>query len=310
MSARGQHGQIARKVLPARIVIDVLMERENRGWIVILVLLVLIFVGTALLALREVWTTSTSRAPRPQTAQPIKAPSSQASAVPTSTPATTPATAVVTTAVAPTPAEPPPPPSTPGMALRTVLEEDFTTNQRQWPDNPQATAWITDGAYHLFARQPGQFVAIGAPMTESLRDVVVTASFRKVGGPPGGGYGVIVRDQGPGPRDGLNQGGQYYVLEAGDRGEVGIWRREGEHWVELVPWTPSEAVRLGDAANELRVQAVGQRLIFLVNGTEVANVEDSVLPEGGMGVFVGGDFNEVLLDRFVVQAPGQPLVNP
>ena len=190
------------------------------------------------------------------------------------------------------------------MALHTVLEEDFTNNQRRWPNNPLATAWITDGVYHLYARQPGQFVAIGAPLTDSLRDIVVTATFRKAGGPLGGGYGVIVRDQGPGPRDGVNQGGRYYVLEARDRGEVGIWRREEDHWVDLLPWTPSEVVRPGGAANELLVQAVGSQLIFWVNGTEVAKVEDSVLPEGGVGIFVGGDFNEVLLERFIVQVPG------
>ena len=146
-------------------------------------------------------------------------------------------------------------------------------------------------------------MAIGASLTESLRDVVVTATFRKVGGPPRGGYGVIVRDQGPSPRDGLNQGGRYYVLAAGDRGEVGIWRREGDHWVDLVPWTQSEAVRPGGAVNELMVQAVGQRLIFLVNETEVANLVATDLQGGEVGIFVGGDLNEVLLDQFIVQVP-------
>ena len=220
----------------------------------------------------------------------VQAPvSDQAAAVSTSTPATSEPSSL--------------PPSMPGKALRTVLEEDFTNTQWQRLSNPLATAWLTEGAYRLFARQPGQFVAIGAPLTESLRDVVVTATFRKVGGPPGGGYGVIVRDQGPGPRDGLNQGGRYYVLAVGDRGEVGIWRREGDHWVDLVPWTRSEAVRPGSMVNELMVQAVGQRLIFLVNGTEVANLVASVLQGEGVGIFVGGDLNEVLLDQFIVQAP-------
>ena len=286
-----------RRFRSARIVRDALKERENRQWLVVLLLVVLAFMVTTQLALRELRAASTSRAPAPQAAQPIPTASEQASPVPTSTPAATEA--------APAPSEPRlPAPSTPGMALHTVLEEDFTNNQRRWPNNPLATAWITDGVYHLYARQPGQFVAIGAPLTDSLRDIVVTATFRKAGGPLGGGYGVIVRDQGPGPRDGVNQGGRYYVLEARDRGEVGIWRREEDHWVDLLPWTPSEVVRPGGAANELLVQAVGSQLIFWVNGTEVAKVEDSVLPEGGVGIFVGGDFNEVLLERFIVQVPG------
>ena len=286
-----------RRFRSARIVRDALKERENRQWLVVLLLVVLAFMVTTQLALRELRAASTSRAPAPQAAQPIPTASEQASPVPTSTSAATEA--------APALSEPRlPAPSTPGMALHTVLEEDFTNNQRRWPNNPLATAWITDGVYHLYARQPGQFVAIGAPLTDSLRDIVVTATFRKAGGPLGGGYGVIVRDQGPGPRDGVNQGGRYYVLAAGDRGEVGIWRREEDHWVDLVPWTPSGAVRGCGATNQLTARVLGSRLTLLVNGVEVASVLDETLREGAVGVFVGGDLNEVLLERLLVQIPG------
>ena len=188
-------------------------------------------------------------------------------------------------------------------ALRSLLDERFVDNQQGWPSDRLMTAWLAADGYHLFARQPGQFVAVGAPLTEAPADVVVTAKFRKIGGPPGGGYGVIVRDQGPGPRDGLNQGGRYYVLEAGDRGEVGIWRREGDRWVDLVSWQPSTAVRPGGATNEVQVQALGPRLVLSVNGTEAVTATDSVLDAGRIGIFVGGDLNEVVLERFQVQVP-------
>jgi hypothetical protein len=195
----------------------------------------------------------------------------------------------------------------PQAALRTVLDEHFADNQRTWPSNSQV-AWLSDGVYRMFARWPGLFVAIGAPLTESLRDVVVTGTFRKVGGPDGSGYGLIIRDQSPELRDGFNQEGHYYVFEAGDRGEVGIWRRAGYEWVELLPWTPSDAVRPGGALNELMVRAEDQRLTFVVNGREVVSMEEydteeMALREGGVGIFVGGDFNDVLLERFIVQVP-------
>lgn len=189
-----------------------------------------------------------------------------------------------------------------GASLRTVVDERFANNQRNWPNNPQSTAWLANGAYRMFARQPGQFVSVGAGI-DRYRDVIVSGNFRKLSGPGGGGYALILRDQGPGPRDGINQGGQYYVFEVGDPGEVGIWRRDGQRWVELLPWTRSEAVRLGDAANELRVQAIGQQMTFFVNGVQVASQTDATLSEGGVGLFVGGDFNEVVVDRFLVQVP-------
>ena len=216
------------------------------------------------------------------------------------------ATAAAQLEASPSPAASPQPAISPSPSLaplQTVLQETFTDNQKKWPDNQQATAWFAGGAYHLFARQPGRFVAIGAPLAQPLSDVIITASFHKVGGPPGGGYGVIVRDQGPGPRDGINQRGRYYVLAVGDRGEVGIWRREDDRWIDLLPWTPSAAVSPGTAPNQLTVQAIGSRLTLLVNGRQAASLEDATLPAGGVGVFVGGDLNEVTLERFVVQVP-------
>jgi hypothetical protein len=198
-----------------------------------------------------------------------------------------------------------------------VLEERFAGNERGWPHDPQGTAWLpallpagvggaaagsAEAGYRMHARTPGQFVAVGVPTLGVVRDVLVTATFRKVGGPAGGGYGLILRDQGPFPRDGRSQTGRYYVLEVGDRGEFGIWRRENDRWVDIVPWTASPAVRPGNAPNELAVLATGDRLTFAVNGTPIS-AADATLPPGGLGVFTGGDGNDVLLLRLAVQTP-------
>jgi len=153
------------------------------------------------------------------------------------------------------------------------------------------------------ARQAARFVAVGAPIDKMLRDVVLSATFRKTGGPPGGGYGLVVRDQGPELPDGTNQTMNAYVLEVGDLGEFGIWRRDGDHWVDLVSWTPSAAIRPEGSPNELTVRAIGARMTFSINGVEAAAVDDDKLQAGGVGVFVGGDFNEVALDHFTVEVP-------
>lgn len=187
---------------------------------------------------------------------------------------------------------------------RTLLDQRFAAQPLGWPNTPTGTAWSVDGAYRLFARQPPRFVAIDAPLSAPLGDVRVSATFRKVGGPAGGGAGLIVRGQTPGARDGDNQGSRYYVLEAGDRGEVGAWRREDDHWVDLLPWTPSATVRAGTATNDLTVEARGRRLTLWVNGVEAASVTDDALSAGAVGVFVGGDLNEVALERFVIESAG------
>ena len=181
------------------------------------------------------------------------------------------------------------------------FDERFSTNDQGWPDRVGSTAWFGNGGYSLAPRQVGQFVALREPRGDVYRDVRVTGVFRKLEGPPGGGYGLILRDQSSPPPDGLTQLGRYYVCEIGDRGEIGIWRREDDRWIELLPWTPSEAVHRGDAVNELVVEAMGARLSVVVNGTPVAELEDTSSPEGAVGLFAGGDGNQVLVQRFAVE---------
>jgi hypothetical protein len=221
--------------------------------------------------------------------------------------------AAPTPAAAPGPAPPVPPaaatvPPAPSVApcqekLRTVLAERFASTTRPWPNHPDLTAWLAEGAYRLAVRQPGQFVAIGAPVSESFGDVIVSARVRQVGGPLDGQYGLIVRDQGPGPRDGVNQTGRFYVLVVDGRGEVGILRREADRWLDLVPRVASAAVRAGNATNDLVALAIGQQLGFMVNGTLVASVADRALGAGAVGVYAAGDFTEVAIEEFLVQVP-------
>ena len=150
----------------------------------------------------------------------------------------------------------------------------------------------------------GQFVALSIPLGLDVQDVVLNGTFEKTGGPDGGGYGLILRDQGPGVA-GSTQSGRFLLFEAGDRGEVAVWQRDGARWIEIMPWTRSDAVRPGRAVkNELRVAAAGQQVSFYVNGLQVAGMSYTALPtQGGPGVFVGGDLNEVTIARLSIQVP-------
>jgi hypothetical protein len=187
--------------------------------------------------------------------------------------------------------------------LRPVLTERFTSNAANWPNTPpHSTAWIADGAYRVLVREPAHFVAIDAPVTAPVRDGVVTATFHQTGGPPGG-YGLIVRDQGPRPRDGSDETGRFYVLMVNNRGEACISRWEGDHWVDLAPCTPSEVVHPANATNELVALVVRNRLALVVNGTLVASARDEALDVGGVGLYVDGDRAEVALDEFIVEVP-------
>jgi hypothetical protein len=192
--------------------------------------------------------------------------------------------------------------STPPRASAAIFDDTFVNPIAGWPNDPLGTAWFGPGGYRLFARESGNFVATGIPLDQPLEDVKISAQFHKAGGPGGGGYGIIVRDQGaPSDRDGQNQSGEYLVLEVGDRGDIGIWQRDETHWIDIVPWQHSDAVQVDKSANTLVVTTRGPGLMFEVNGQIVAAVSYDKLPTtGGVGVFVGGDLNEVALERLQI----------
>jgi hypothetical protein len=191
----------------------------------------------------------------------------------------------------------------PANRLRVLVDEHFAFATGAWPGDGQSVISRSNGAYRLRASHPTQFVGVGLPGTDNMGDIIVTASFHKTGGPTGGGYGLIVRDQGPGPRDGLNQDGQFYVFEAGDDGRFGVWLRDHDHWVDLLTWTPTDAIKPGTATNELSVTAIGDRMTFLLNSVPVASEMDNVLHSGGIGIFTGGDGNEIDVEHITVRVP-------
>jgi hypothetical protein len=188
---------------------------------------------------------------------------------------------------------------------RVLFAERFVSPLPGWPHVPSGNTWFADGTYQLAARAPGQFVAVSVPLGALVSDVNVSARLRKTGGPAGGGYGLVVRNQDAAPLDGQTQTGRYIVFEVGDMGDIGIWQRDGSRWIDVLPWTHSDAVHPDTEPNEVAVSSLGSRLRFVVNGVEVANMTRNDLPsEGGVGVFVGGDMNEVNLEWLIVEAMG------
>jgi hypothetical protein len=226
------------------------------------------------------------QATAPGTPPPATA-AAQATAIGTPPPTSAPATPLPPTQALP-----------PTSAPAPLVDETFAANAAGWPDATTSSAFWDSSGYHLVPRIAGQHVAITAPTAPQLADGAVSGLFRKLAGPAGGGYGLILRAQTP--LDGSTQGGRYYVFEVGDKGEVGAWRREQTQWVDLQAWQSSEAVHPGIAENRLEVRAAGSQFTFSVNDTPVAQVTDASLPSGAVGVFAGGDGNQVQVERFTV----------
>jgi hypothetical protein len=196
-----------------------------------------------------------------------------------------------------TPTAVPLPTATSGIP-HVLLAQRFPAPLPKWPHDPEGNSWFENGTYHLLSRQAGRFVAVGVPLAEPVTNVVVTAQFHKISGPNGGGYGFIIRNQGElSERDSRSQAGRFIVVEVGDQGDIGIWQRDQTRWIDLLPWTPAKAVHKGEEPNMLTLTTRGANLHFEVNGDPVADFTYTGLPTtGSVGIFVGGDLNEVALE--------------
>lgn len=80
-------------------------------------------------------------------------------------------------------------------------------------------------------------------------------------------------------------------------------RRENDHWVEVVPWTQSDAIDPRKPGHELVALAIGSRLGLTVDNKLVANLEVQAVESGTVGVYVGGDSTDVSIDDFRIEVP-------
>lgn len=232
------------------------------------------------------------------------APTVASTAVPTvAAPLATQAPAATNTALptATSTSVPTPTATTPPAVQAPLL--DFAAGQAArppWPSNPQGVAWFDADGYHLAARTAGQFVALGLAPGPQSDSFVVNATFHKLSGPAGGGYGLILGDSGTPPLDGTNQLGRYVVFEVGDKGEVGAWRRQEDQWVDILGWTQMPSIKSGTGENQLSVRVDGGQASFSVNGVEVPLPSRPQVSPGGLGLFLGGDGNEAVLTRLTL----------
>jgi len=124
-----------------------------------------------------------------------------------------------------------------------------------WPNDPYGTPGLPMGRSICFHDSRVASLRSAFAHRQSRRRNG-QRQFHKVDGQPAVATGHHPRPAGSPERDSRSQAGRYLVLEVSDRGDIGIWQREQTRWIDVVPWTHSDAVRTGDEANTLVVYTV------------------------------------------------------
>lgn len=188
-----------------------------------------------------------------------------------------------------------------------LLRDSFDSNRNGWDegeDNDEYSSGgqdISSGRYRWDATAHRGFVWWTMPDMESVSDFVLSVQARRVRGPKvTGEYGVIFRVSRP-PGGDLN----YYRFGVADDKTFHVALRHDGEWTRLIEWTDENAIKPGQE-NHLVVIARGSTFRFLINGDEIALVEDATLREGKAGLLISldeGDEGVFEFDDFEVYVP-------
>ncbi len=185
-------------------------------------------------------------------------------------------TAVVSTTLSPT-ARP--------TASLLLFSDDFSDAQSGWytETNPDSERLYKDGEFHIAVFKPQIDSWAWSKHFSDLADCIVEVDAHRVEGPLKNDYGVLVRFQ--------QETDGFYMFGISSDGHYWVQMSQGDDWKDLMPWTPSDAVRQGTAVNHLRVECEGSHFSFLVNNRLLCEVDDQTYASGDIGL-VAGTFDE------------------
>ncbi len=144
-------------------------------------------------------------------------------------------------------------------------------------ESASANKWIEGGRYHILVKENSTMLywnSVVGPFGNAQYDVDV----QHVAGTDNlSGAGLLVR---------LSDKDNTYLFQVSAFGSYRVGKWAAGVGTNLVAWTESSAVHKGVADNHLTVIADGTSFTFLVNGTQVAELNDTSFSSGRVGVAV------------------------
>jgi hypothetical protein len=167
-----------------------------------------------------------------------------------------------------------------------------------WEAESDATASVEvqDGVMRVHVLVPNRLAWAAAG--QDLEDFRLTVEATQVGGPDDNEYGIQarMRDSGDFYRFSISGDGYFLVSKFVD----------GRQELLGSNWTPSEAIQQGRSTNVLEVLCDGKELTFVVNGQQLAQVEDGQFAHGDIGLYAGTFYEagvEIHFDNLTVTEP-------
>ncbi len=173
-----------------------------------------------------------------------------------------------------------------------LYEETWSDpNTKSWllGDTEAATKRIDEGRYHVTVKQKTtvRYMTTDAgPFGDAQYDVDMR---HEAGTENLAAGGLLFR---------FASSEHMYLFQVSPAGTFQIGKWVANTWATLTAWTTSAAINNGATENHLTVIADGTSLTFLINGTEVADLADSSILAGYVGVAVSSYSDAAIEESF------------
>ena len=181
-----------------------------------------------------------------------------------------------------------------------LFNEDFSNSNSGWDDieDEEGITGYRDGGYRIMINKTDWY--FWSTAGKNFTDVVIDVEATKSGGPDNNEFGIICRyvDQDNFYIFSISSDGYYGISKFVDGDQSGVGMEDMQF--------NDKVIKLGASTNKLRATCNTDSLKFEVNGQVLADVKDSSLTSGDVGL-IASTFDEVgvdiLFDNFVVTKP-------
>lgn len=181
--------------------------------------------------------------------------------------------------------------------------DDFSTNKNGWQTGESKSEFgtinrsISNNKYRWNVKAKKGLASRSYSDIGPVSDFYLTVEGQQISGAKRVNYSVVFR------RDEDNN---FYILRVDDDQRFRLSLRYNKEWTTLINWTKTSAIR-SDQVNHLTVIAEGSHFLFYINNQLVAEIDDSKLPSGEVGLAIellNADDEAVFeFDNFEVRAP-------
>jgi hypothetical protein len=187
-------------------------------------------------------------------------------------------------------------PTNPGAVL---FQDDFSSPQSGW-DQYHNDIYVSDylaGTYRITIFKADREVW-AVPELE-FTDIDIQVNAKKLQGPDDNVYGLICRYLNP-------DNFVFFTISSDGYYGIGLYTEGTRKLLTGESMLLSEAIRRGDAINNLRAVCNKERLTFYVNGQQVTEIEANVPSHGDVGLLAGTyERGGIIIefDEFLVKNP-------